>query len=432
MLSSAILAGILIPSLAFAQAAEPAAEAAPAEEAAAEEEAAEAVVAEEEAAEEEAAEEEAAEEEVAEEEAAEEEVAEDAAEEEAAEELIEEVVEAVEVAEAIEAVEEEGGPSLFAFVDGYGGWQSAEATTRGGGVYAQNGPGSGAQNGFGLNWLGVDMAYDGGEWALNGSLRFGDAVATYGTGTLGPITNAYATWRPSDDISIDAGVFGTIYGAEVAESWQNLNYTRGELYFNYQPFWHTGVKAEYTTGDWTLRGLVANKANNSNLNQNPLEVGVQAVYDGIDDVSVAIGALQTTAPNAAGTDFVDTFADLVVVYSKDKLTVVGNADFNAGYGDNTEMFWGASLAAGYQFAPAFGAAVRGEIMGDDNNGAGDDDLIVTGTVTLDVKPVPGSDNFVVRWDNRFEYSEGAYDAATDPADVWFGSTVGFVAYADLL
>ena len=92
------------------------------------------------------------------------------------------------------------------------------------------------------------------------------------------------------------------------------------------------------------------------------------------------------------------------------------------------MFWGASLAAGYQFTPMVGAALRGEVIGDD---AGND-LTATGTLTLDVKPVPNVDNFVVRWDNRFEYSEGAYDSAADPADVWFGSTVGFVAYADLL
>src|SRR5690606_34617904 len=100
------------------------------------------------------------------------------------------------------------------------GFQTAKSGTPGGGggAYANNGPGGTAESGFGINWLGADLGYDGGEWGLTGSLRFGDAVPTYNTGTLGPITNAYATWRPAEGLSLDLGAFGTIYGAEVAES----------------------------------------------------------------------------------------------------------------------------------------------------------------------------------------------------------------------
>ena len=65
---------------------------------------------------------------------------------------------------------------------------------------------------------------------------------------------------------------------------------------------------------------------------------------------------------------------------------------------------------------------------------GDNDLI-TATLTIDTKPIPGVENFVVRWDNRIEVaSEDVYanGDATDVTDTWFSSTIGVVGYADLL
>jgi len=391
------------------------AEAAPEEETAEVEEAPEAV--------EEAPEEEA----VVEEEA---EVAEEAPAEEVAEEAP-----AKEEAEA----EGEGGASIFAFADAWAGWQSAKSGgPGGGGVYANAGPGGTAESGFGLNWLGTDLGYDGGEWGLTGSLRYGDGVAVYGTGTLGPVTQAYATWKPAEGLALDLGTFGTIYGAEVAESWANLNYTRGELYFNMQPFWHTGLRAEYVTGNLTFRGLVVNDANTSNLGGGAVNLGAQASY-GTDMFSLTAGILQSMLPEttAANGGFVDTFVDVVATVNAGDFSLVGNFDLNAGY--ETAAFWGASLAAGYQFVPAFGMAVRGEYLSakDDFLGFGSvdgEDDLVTGTLTFDVKPA-GVDNFVVRWDNRIEAAtEEVYlnGDGTDTTKTWMSSTVGVVGFADFL
>jgi hypothetical protein len=357
-------------------------------------------------------------------------------------------------APAPEPEEEAGGlggtPSLFVFADAWAGWQSAKsgfgvtdpATGEfigggGGGVYANNGPGGTPESGFGINWLGADFGYDGGMWGVSGSLRFGDAVAIYGTGTLGPITNAYVTYRPVDGLSIDMGAFGTIYGAEVAESWQNLNYTRGELYFNMQPFWHTGLRAEYAVGDLVVRGLFVNDANNSNLGQGALNAGLQVGYDNGETFGVYLGALQSLKPDTtvANGGFIDTFFDAVVTASLGDLTIIGNFDLNAGY--EAAAFWGASLAVGYQIVPAFGVAARGEYLSSTDGflyGTTDDSLI-TGTLTLDLKPVPKVDNFVVRLDGRMEFaSEDVYinGDASDVTDMWTSVVLGVVGYADLL
>lgn len=368
-------------------------------------------------------------------EAVEEEPAPEAEEAEPAEEA-----EAAEEPAAGEAAEEEAGgtPSLFVFADAWAGWQSAKSGTLGGGggVYANNGPTGTAESGFGLNWLGADLGYDGGMWAVNGSLRFGDAVAIYGTGTLGPITNAYVTYRPAEGLSLDLGTFGTIYGAEVAESWNNLNYTRGELYFNMQPFWHTGLRAEYATGDFVARALVVNDANSSNLGGGALNGGLQLGYDN-GTVGAFAGVLQSLKPDTtvANGGFVDTFVDVVLLGSFGDLSIVGNFDMNAGY--EASAFWGASLAAGYQIVPAFGVAARGEYLASSEGflfGTTDDSL-ATATLTLDMKPVPETENFVVRLDGRMEFaSEEVYvnGDATDTTDMWTSVVLGVVGYADLL
>ncbi len=359
------------------------------------------------------------------------------------EEMMEEPVTAAEEPEAPGAEEEEAGAaSLFVFADAWAGWQSAKSGTPGGGggVYASNGPGGTAESGFGINWLGADLGYDGGMWAVNGSLRFGDAVAIYGTGTLGPITNAYVTFRPVEGLSLDLGAFGTIYGAEVAESWQNLNYTRGELYFNMQPFWHTGLRAEYATGNLVFRGLVVNDANNSNLGGGALNLGAQVGYDDGETFAVYAGALQSLLPatTVANGGFVDTFVDVVATASIGDLSIVGNFDVNLGY--EAAGFWGVSLAAGYQFVPMFGAAVRGEFLstgdgflyGIDPDGS---ESLATATVTLDLKPVPEVENFIVRLDGRMEFaSEDVYanGDATEAQSSWTSVTLGVVGYADLL
>ncbi len=358
-------------------------------------------------------------------------------EEEPAEESAEEATEAA--AEPAEEAEDEGGASLFVFADAWAGWQSAKSGTPGGGgdVYSSNGPAGTAESGFGLSWFGTDLGYDGGMWAVNASLRFGDAILIYGTGTLGPITNAYLTLRPTEGLTLDFGTFGTIYGAEVAESWQNLNYTRGELYFNMQPFWHTGLRAEYATGGFVARALVVNDANTSVLGGGALNAGLQFGYS-TDAFGLYAGALQSLKPDTtvASGGFVDTFFDVVATLNLGDLSVIGNFDMNLGY--EAQQFWGVSLAAGYQFVPMFGAAIRGEFLGTSDSflfGVAGDETLATATLTLDLKPVPETENFVVRLDGRMEFaSEDVYanGDASDTTSTWGSITLGVVGYADLL
>lgn len=343
----------------------------------------------------------------------------------------------VPAAPAEEAEAEPTGLSFMLFGDAFASVQTAQPNSLApahrayDSSYLVSGTGNTNRNGFGLAFVGLDAGYDSKYFGVTTSLRFGPGVTQFYAqdpvlGGIGAITQGFVTWKPTDTFKIDGGMFGTIYGAEVAESWMNLNYTRGALYYYLQPFWHTGLRASWAlTEELTLKALLVNDVNRLSTSTN-LQAGLQVAYSS-GDFGAALGTLQTLGES---TDLgFDRFVDAVVTYSPGDFTLIFNGDFNMN--DTTDASaYGGSLALGYQFAPAFGVAARGEYL--DFNADGDDDHLVTGTLTLDFKPVPDSSNVIVRWDNRVE-TAGANavvfaDGGGGPTDAWFTSTVGLVVH----
>lgn len=319
-----------------------------------------------------------------------------------------------------------------------------------------------AQNGFSLAFAGIDATYDGGQLGATISVRAGTGVPIFYFADTGPlgidnITQAYATWSPSTQLSIDFGMFSTIFGAEVAESWQNLNYTRGGLYYAMQPFWHTGARATLSPNDQvSITGMVVNGVNSVHDDNDSPSLALQLSVTPNDAVSLAAGWYTTLKPSTDGSVF-DNFFDLVAAVSADRFSLVFNADLaimadkvnvGDGYYQTLEdpMFWGVSLAAGYQATDLFGLAVRGEFLSDADNQLykvnteefgvtfphTQQTNVVTVTGTLDFKPVEGSNNLVIRWDNRIETSNEDifFNRSSEPASVWFGSILGVVVTTD--
>jgi hypothetical protein len=319
-----------------------------------------------------------------------------------------------------------------------------------------------AQNGFGLSFAGIDASYDGGQLGATISLRAGPSVPIFFAGDTGPlgidnITQAYATWTPVPQLSIDVGMFSTIFGAEVAESWKNLNYTRGGLYYAMQPFWHTGMRIAVSPNDKvTVTGMVVNGVNTVHDDNESPGLALQLSITPNDLFSVAAGWYTTPKPSTDGGIF-DNFFDLVAALTIERFSLVLNADItinrdkiNEGTGYYQElddpMFWGISLAAGYQATDLFGIALRGEILSDSDNQlyratrtnfgvtfpTTQQTNVVTVTGTLDFKPVEGSNNLVIRWDNRIETSNEDifFNRSESPTNVWFGSTLGVVVTTD--
>lgn len=335
--------------------------------------------------------------------------------------------------------------STMFFVDAFANVQSAQGGT---GVpwhraYDSQSPGSGSRNGFGLAFAGGDISLAGKGFGLTTSVRFGPAVPLFYAADTSPlgienITQAYATVSPVENLVIDVGQFGTIYGAEVAESWRNKNYTRGGLYYGMQPFWHTGARVGWTVMDSVkLTAMAVNGTNSVALDAKNVNIGLQAAYTS-EIFSILLGTLQ--AADGATNPLFDRFFDIVATLTLGDFSAVLNLDYNINETKNFSFagnsFSGASLAGAYQFGANFGVAARAEYLQDADNalyavvlakGESASVDVATGTVTFDVRPL-GNSNLVIRWDNRMEWSNKDIYANADGkgTGLWFTSVLGLV------
>jgi hypothetical protein len=282
-------------------------------------------------------------------------------------------------------------------------------------------------NGFALSWAGIDATYPAEPVGGTLSLRFGPTAERIAGGCisgtcdaavgLSNVKQAFASWRPWSAVQLDFGKFDTIYGAEVAESQDNLNYTRGIVYWFTQPLFHTGlrVSAELTEA-LTLRALLVNGTNNTIDNNVGKDLGLQLALnvprsgDGGTLLAASLGYLvgpeqddlafvecdpatqyfDPAAPSgcaegnggatsgvvdraSSNTEGLRHLIDLVATFTPiDPLTLQLNFDLDiervrdaADAGRFIQhTWWGVMLGARYAFVDEFAVAVRGEYLDD--------------------------------------------------------------------
>ena len=300
--------------------------------------------------------------------------------------------------------------------------------------------------GFALHWVGLDLEYAPAPFGATLGLRFGPS-ASIAAGSdadhgLANVKQALVRWMPagkSEDLTIDFGKFDTPYGAEVADTQDDLNYTRGIVYAYAQPVFHTGFRATWVPVEGlTLRALLVNGWNDSVDDNAGKTGGAQLVWSPGSAFSVALGYLfgpeQPSArditcapgtrldgsacvvdPQSPGdqatleTKGVDGrfrhLVDLIVDASPaSEWRVVLNADFGAeDFGvDGYALGYGVSAATRLAPIQLLGLGVRGEAYRDAsgrNTGVGDPITFFTGTLTLDLTP---SKYFTTKLDLRLD------------------------------
>jgi hypothetical protein len=201
------------------------------------------------------------------------------------------------------------GITLGAFADGYFGtdfnFPKAPNQARQNPVRAYD-----TRNGFALSWVGLDIQKAPEPVGGVLSLRFGPTAFTLAdacvdadncdsSSSLGLqyVKQAFASWKPADSVQLDFGKFDTPYGAEVADSQYNINYTRGVLYWLGQPAYHTGLRVGIdATRNFNLKLLAVNGWNRTIDNNQGKTFGLQATYrlpkepdSNEDALSIALG-----------------------------------------------------------------------------------------------------------------------------------------------
>lgn len=301
--------------------------------------------------------------------------------------------------------------------------------------------------GFGLAFAGLDVRYAREHFGVTLDLRFGEGAARLignDTPVLGNVKQAFVSYMPTSSVSIDFGQFDTLYGAEVADSWRNLNYTRGALYYLMQPFYHTGLRASWqATRGLRLTGMVVNGTNNPIDGNVSPHVGLQASVQPSSGFGVSLGYYAGAGSSGFGdaseptsNDDWEHFVDVVLTAGNERVSFVGNLDVYAsgpdsGVNEGRSMYWGGSAALGVVALEELRFGLRGEILQDPDGFIGDGwEWLATGTFTIDVRPVP---NVILRLDNRIEAADLAVFAGADgPATrkTWFATTLGVVVTSD--
>ncbi|MBV1858881.1 MAG: porin [Nannocystaceae bacterium] len=317
-------------------------------------------------------------------------------------------------------------------------------------------------NGFSLHWAGIDAEYDGDVVGGAVSLRLGPSATAYAGSdasiSLQYVKQAYARWKPKSAkgrLSVDLGKFDTLYGAEVADSQYNFNYTRGTLNWLGQPFFHTGLRANVAASDrFAVAAIAVNGWNNTLDNNFGKSGGLQFSFSGArfnallgymvgaeNDREATFDCDADTSFDSATASCADTpgaeasattvvargvnrrlrhFADLVLAGDlTEKLSLVANAD--VGYDEtivnpvsgayNQSIWYGASLGARYALTPKFATAARGEFYQDLDGFTTPVPLMLgTGTMTFEFAP---TDMLVLKVDSRYDHANEAVFAGRD-------------------
>ncbi len=289
-------------------------------------------------------------------------------------------------------------------------------------------------NGFALAFAGANLNYQVKDVGVTLDLRFGEGanrlIGNPDNPVFSVLKQAYVTWSPSSRLSFDAGQFDTIYGAEVADSWENANYTRGALYYLMQPFYHTGFRGNVSLSDSSSATfMVVNGTNNQIDNNQSPHVGAQYGYSPSDSFGVTAGYYTGAGSSGFGTTDATSdknwehFFDVVANMQTGAVRWVGNADYYISGDANSPTYWGASLAAITPVTSKWDLSGRVEYLSDPDlfiSGAYKD--LMTATGTLGFHP---SEQIVIRLDSRVERADAAVFAqGTDMSRTWFASTLG--------
>jgi hypothetical protein len=160
----------------------------------------------------------------------------------------------------------------------------------------------------------------------------------YITGTTGKFT-------------LDFGKWVTPFGAEVIETKDNLNYTRGFLFTYGLPFYHFGGRATYAASDkFSLAGYVVNGWDNVKENNSAKSIGLNATIKPHEKFSI-IGNFLYGKENPNHDDARELYEGLITITPFDRLTLVGDGIYGRDHANPVGGFPGPEVVwqsiAGY-------------------------------------------------------------------------------------
>lgn len=140
-------------------------------------------------------------------------------------------------------------PIISGYVDMYYRHNLSEPP-KSSGVYNNFTSFTNSHNSFELNMVSVKVEHTIGKVGMVADIGFGKRAEEFSYNddkTRFAIKQAYLTYAPMNNLKLTAGSWATHVGYEVVDPYLNRNYSMSYM-FSYGPFFHTGIKADYTVG----------------------------------------------------------------------------------------------------------------------------------------------------------------------------------------
>jgi hypothetical protein len=223
---------------------------------------------------------------------------------------------------------------------------------------------------FSFNYGEIAVDYKPMDVGLRVDIGFGDtADAVHAFEPAGQdlwryIQQAYITGT-AGNFTIDFGKWVTPIGAEVIETKDNWNYSRGLLFTWAIPFYHFGAKGTYAVSDRvSVAGYVVNGWNNVSDPNTAKSVGLVGIFRPSEDLSITTNYL-VGKENAATDEYRHLFDGIVSFAAvPDRVWLMANYDYGmdrdalgqrvvwqgiAGYAKVQPMAGGVALSGRYEF-----------------------------------------------------------------------------------
>ena len=227
------------------------------------------------------------------------------------------------------------------------------------------------------------------------------------------ILQAYGSYVAPGGLTIDFGKFYTPIGAEVVDTKDNFNYSRGWL-FTYGPYYHMGLRAKYAFNDKVaLSGFLINGWDNvfENNVKTGKTVGVQLGLTPTKKFALTQTFMAgpeaplANVPAVSARDNWRQISDTVAtVYVTDKFSLLGNLVYGRD-GDNTGKRGDWTGFAGYfryAFSDKLAFSPRFEVLRDaDGLRTGTAQTVKDITLTQEIKL---ANNFLTRFEYRRDFS----------------------------
>src|SRR5712671_6390697 len=201
-----------------------------------------------------------------------------------------------------------------------------------------------ATNQFGLNL--VELVVDKAPDASNSrtgyhiALGFGQAMNVVnssepkaGLGFDQYLKEAYFSYLApvGKGLQVDVGKFVTPHGAEVIETKDNWNYSRGLLFSYAIPYYHFGMRAKYAFNDkYVLTGFLVNGWNNVVDNNTGKTYGMSFAWNPNKKFGITENYMAGPEQNNQNNDW-RQLSDTVITYSPtSKLSFIVNGDYGRG------------------------------------------------------------------------------------------------------